>query len=117
MKGTVEKRIVERLQEFTDALERGENISDKFTIRRVVRTVEPKSYEPRAVKKVRKSLGASQSVFALFLGVSVKTISAWEQGVNPPNRMARRFLDEIRQDSEHYRKRLLQLVNGGQASR
>ncbi|MCI0380482.1 MAG: helix-turn-helix domain-containing protein [Gemmataceae bacterium] len=113
MKGSVEKRIVDRLQEFTEALERGEKISDKFTIRRVVRRVEPKPYEPRAVKKVRQSLGASQSVFALFLGVSVKTISAWEQGVNPPNRMARRFMDEIRKDPEHYRKRLLQIVDGG----
>jgi len=63
------------------------------------------------VKKVRELLGASQVVFALFLGASPKTVQAWEQGLLAPNRMARRFMDEIQRHPDIHRSRLREMAN------
>jgi DNA-binding transcriptional regulator YiaG len=66
----------------------------------------PKTYTPDMVKETRRLLSASQLVFARFLGVSVKTVSQWEQGFGKPNQMACRFMDEINSNPEHYLNRL-----------
>jgi len=42
-------------------------------------------FEPEDVKAVRASLGASQSEFALMIGVSVATLQNWEQGRRTPD--------------------------------
>ena len=55
---------------------------------------------------MRKAIAASQVVFAKLLGVSPNTIRSWEQGVNDPSHMARRFLDEIRFNPEYWKQRL-----------
>lgn len=47
------------------------------------------------VKKLRKRLGMSQSIFATVLGVTKKTIEKWEQGVNPIKGCAARLLHII----------------------
>lgn len=101
-----EKKIAARLQGFVDALERDEEFSETFNCRTIVLDLQPTEYKPSRVVKIRKQLGASQPVFAQFLGVSVKTIRAWEQGVNPPNDMACRFLDEINRNIAYWKKRL-----------
>jgi len=105
MKASVGTRVVERLNRFAEALENKEVISERFTCRRVVLDLEPTPYNPKLVKMTRAILGASQAVFAQFLGVSVKTIQAWEQGTNTPNDMACRFMDEIRRDPKYWRNR------------
>src|SRR5213596_2995558 len=87
--------MVERLRSYVHALERGEDITKRFTCRRVEVTVTPAMFTPDIIKDTRRLLRASQAVFARFLGVSVQTVRAWEQGVNPPSDMACRFLDEI----------------------
>src|SRR6516165_8483256 len=92
---SVGTRIVAGLQEFVDDLEKGEPLHEHFTCRQIRLNLEPTSYSPRRVKETRALLGASQAIFARFLGVSVQTIRAWEQGVNTPNGMACRFMDEI----------------------
>ena len=107
---TVATRIKQRLEEFTQALESGETIQDKFTCRRIELNLKPKPYDPRAVKETRKLLKASQMVFAMFLGTSVKTIQAWEQGTGTPNKMACRFMDEIRRNPSYWLDRLNQSV-------
>lgn len=106
MKDSLGKEIVQGLQEFADALQTGATITEQFTCRKVVLDLEPGSYGPEKVKETRKALGVSQALFAQFLGVSAKTVRAWEQGKNTPSDMARRFMDEIRQDPAHWRKRL-----------
>lgn len=60
--------------------------------RRVVSVIPPKEYSSRQVKEIRKSTGMSQSIFASYLGVSVKTVEAWEAGRNHPSGAASRFL-------------------------
>ncbi len=110
MSSSIGKKIVERLTEFTEALERGEPISKQFTCRKVVLELEPTPYDPKLVKKTRAILGASQAIFAKFLGVSVDTVQAWERGDNVPSDIACRFMDEIRQSPKHWRTRFSQVV-------
>jgi len=103
---SVAERIKQRLEEFTHDLESGEKIEDKYTCRKVEFCLKPIKFMPAAVRETRKQLGASQNVFAMFLGVATKTIQAWEQGKSAPNPMACRFLEEIRRDPVHWRERL-----------
>jgi putative transcriptional regulator len=103
---SVEERIIEGLAEFTQALQNGEVISERFVCRRVKLTSNLKPYAPAMVRKARALLGVSQTLFAHFLGVSLKTVRAWEQGMNPPNKTACRFMDEIQKDPTLYRNRL-----------
>ena len=42
-------------------------------------------FKPEDIKAVRASLGASQSEFALMIGVSVATLQNWEQGRRTPD--------------------------------
>jgi putative transcriptional regulator len=42
-------------------------------------------FKPEDVKAVRATLGASQSEFALMIGVSVATLQNWEQGRRTPD--------------------------------
>ena len=42
-------------------------------------------FKPEDVKAVRARLGASQSEFALMIGVSVATLQNWEQGRRTPD--------------------------------
>ena len=104
--GSVAKRIVGRLTEFTAALESGTDISDKFTLHKVRLQLEPGHYKPQTVRATRELLNLSQRLFAKFLGVSVQTVRAWEQGYNVPSEMACRFLDEIRLNPPYWKHRL-----------
>jgi putative transcriptional regulator len=109
MKDSVGKKIIEGLREFTEALEGDERIAEKFTCRKVTLDLLPVPYSPKAVKATRKLLGVSQGVFAQFLGVSVKTVCAWEQGKTPGD-MACRFMDEIQRNPDYWRKRLRESI-------
>ena len=100
------KKIIRGLREFNDSLKRGDDVTKKFTWRRVVLDTKTSSYDGKMVKKTRSLLGASQSVFARFIGVSVKTVQSWEQEQSVPSEMARRFLDEIRANPKYWTERL-----------
>ena len=104
------KKIIDRLERFTNDLEQGVDIARKYTCRQIVLDLDPKSYDAKQVLKARKTLGLSQMLFARFLGVSVKTVRAWEQGTNTPQEIACRLMDEIQHDPEYWRKRLSQLA-------
>jgi putative transcriptional regulator len=110
VKPSVTERITKRLGQFTQDLEDGTRILDKYTCRRIEIGLKPMSYDPKAVKHTRKLLNASQAVFALFLGVSIKTVQAWEQGTTPPPKMACRFMDEIRRDPNYWIERLEEAI-------
>jgi putative transcriptional regulator len=102
--------IVEGLKEFTESLESRESIGEKFTMRKIVLDLKPTTYTPQEVKQARKLLGASQAVFAEFIGVAVSTVRAWEQGGNPVTGAAARLMDEIRHDPAAWRQRLQALA-------
>ncbi len=107
---SVAQKIVEGLQEFTDALESGKPVSEQMTCRKVVLKLKPTAYSPECVKQIRGLLKVSQPLFAQFLGVSTKTVQKWERGEEAPRPIACRFMDEIRSCPEHWRARLAKCI-------
>ena len=51
------------------------------------------------VKELRQRLNMTQSTFAAVMGVSNKTVEAWEKGTNVPAGTARRMLGMLRADN------------------
>ena len=62
-------------------------------------TIEPvERFNPEEIKLIRKSTGLTQKMFANYMGVSVKTVEAWEAGRNHPEGAACRLLSMTRND-------------------
>lgn len=97
-------RLVQGLTDVRDALRRGEPLEKKFTCRTVILNLKPREYDPESIRAVRARLGVSQSLFAEIVGASVDTVASWEQGLREPSPMARRLLEEITRNQEHWRK-------------
>src|SRR5437870_3517491 len=97
---SVERDLVAGLKEFLADLKSGKPIEKKYTRRQVALDLERPKYTARTVQETRNLLGTSQILFAQFLGVSVKTVRAWEQGKRPGD-MACRFMDEIRRNPQY----------------
>ncbi len=81
-------------------------LAGQYTMRTLELNLEPQEYGPEEVLRIREQLRASQGVFAKLLGVSIKTVQAWEQGNNPPPPMARRLLDTIGEDPVPWAEKL-----------
>lgn len=58
------------------------------------------SYDASEIKEIRRSTGFTQVVFAQFMGVSVKTVEAWEAGRNHPEGAACRLLALTKNDPQ-----------------
>ncbi|MGN0341359.1 MAG: helix-turn-helix domain-containing protein [Roseburia sp.] len=52
-----------------------------------------KEYSSSEIRDIRMKAGMTQSVFALYMGVSKKTVEAWECGRTHPTGPAFRLLD------------------------
>lgn len=50
------------------------------------------TFTPGEIKEIRNNAGMTQALFAKYMGVSVKTIEAWESGKNQPEGSSRRLL-------------------------
>ena len=62
-------------------------------------TIEPVGeFTSSEIKSIRNSTGLTQNLFAKYLGVSVKTVEAWEAGRNHPDGPACRLLHLTRKD-------------------
>lgn len=59
-----------------------------------------KKYTNTEIKKIRNKAGMTQSVFAEYLGVSKKTVEAWELGRTHPTGPAYRLIDILKQGKE-----------------
>lgn len=101
----VERDLVDGMEGFLGNLRSGAPLADKYTCRRVVLDLRTRTYSAKDVKKTRGLLKASQALFAQFLGVSAKTVRAWEQE-KAPSDMACRFMDEIQRNPDYWRGRL-----------
>lgn len=117
MDSTIGSELLEGMQEFSETLKDDAVISDEFNCRKVVLKLRPEPYDPQMVKEARRILGASQGVFAQFLGVSTKTVQGWEQGLNQPKKVSCRIMDEIRRDPPYWRRRLKESVESCESSR
>ncbi|MBO4899025.1 MAG: helix-turn-helix domain-containing protein [Lachnospiraceae bacterium] len=75
--------------------------SEKPILKRNNVIVEPvKIFGADEVKRIRNSTGMSQKIFASYMGVSDKTVEAWEAGTNHPSGAASRLLSMIEKDKE-----------------
>lgn len=52
-------------------------------------------WTPQEIKNIRLSNHMTQRLFAQFMGVSVKTVEAWESGKNTPSGSASRLMQVI----------------------
>lgn len=88
------EELIQSLQEVLDDVQSG----GKKLKRRVV-TIEPvKEYKSEEIKNIRNKTGLSQRLFASYLGVSNKTVEAWESGKNHPSGAACRLLHMMELD-------------------
>ena len=62
----------------------------KLTIKPVI------IFSNKEIKRIRQKTGLSQVIFAGLLGVSPKTVEAWENGRNKPEGASRRLLEVVR---------------------
>lgn len=57
-------------------------------------------YSAEEIKEIRSKLCMTQALFALFMGVSKKTVEAWESGHNTPSGASLRLLSMVEKDPE-----------------
>lgn len=64
-------------------------------------SVEPvEKFTSSEIKSIRNSTGLTQNLFAKYMGVSVKTVEAWEAGRNHPDGAACRLLYLTKRDPQ-----------------
>lgn len=59
-----------------------------------------KEYTGKEIRDIRKKAGMTQSVFASYMGVSIKTVEAWEGGRTHPTGPVFRLLDILAASDE-----------------
>jgi putative transcriptional regulator len=75
---------------------------------RVYTPVSPvKEYLPHEIKAIREQNQYSQSFFGEYLGVSLKTVQAWEAGTNKPTGTAMRIFQILEKDPHALDKYIL----------
>ena len=73
------------------AIERGE-----LKGRKTVYEIQPiKKYNNIEIKHIRVAVGMTQVLFAHYMGVSLKTVEAWEKGTNRPTGTACRLISML----------------------
>ena len=84
------------------------NLKAKTTIL----TVEPsENFRPEEIRSIRMETGLTQILFAKYMGVSVKTVEAWEAGRNHPEGAACRLLSMTRNDPAFPKKSGIVMVS------
>jgi len=92
----VAESIMRGLNEAID-YERG----NKGSARSVKLSIKPVAdFNNKDIKRIRQKTGMSQAMFASSIGVSTKTVEAWENGRNKPEGASRRMLEIIRDEPE-----------------
>jgi putative transcriptional regulator len=77
------------MEGFQDAIARKKGHKVGLRVTEIPRV---KPMRPRQIKRIRKALGASQSVFAYILNVSPKVVQSWEHGARRPTNAALKLL-------------------------
>ena len=95
---------VMRRNEIYDSIMRGlqEAVDDakgkRKLQRRMVSVTPVKTYTANEVKEIRKRTGMPQQLFAEYMGVSDKTVEAWESGRNHPAGSSSRLLSMMEEN-------------------
>lgn len=89
------------MSEFFDELMTGLNEAveiERGTLKgkKTVYEIQPvKKYDSSQIKQIRVSVGMTQALFADYMGVSAKTVEAWEKGTNRPTGTACRLISML----------------------
>lgn len=75
--------------------------------RKVVRVKAVPKYRAEDIKRIRTKANLSQASLSKVIGVSIKTVEAWERGRNVPQGPAQRLLDLIDKEPEIIKKYIL----------
>lgn len=59
------------------------------------------SYSNKEIREIRKNANMTQAVFALYMGVSVKTVEAWENGRTHPTGPACRLMTILSENRQY----------------
>jgi putative transcriptional regulator len=86
-----------RVKIFNELKEALEDVRDyRAGVRTDLRVTElpapPKRIAPAEIRRIRASLNASQTVFAVYLNVSPNAVRSWEQGTRRPQHAALKLL-------------------------
>jgi putative transcriptional regulator len=85
--------------------EAAEHQQGKIKVRKTKLTIKPVStFNIEEIKRIRKRTGLSQAMFAGSMGVSAKTVEAWESGRNKPEGASRRMLEIVRDNPGFLRR-------------
>jgi len=96
---SIYKSIIQGLTEAVDYQQ------GKISVRKTKLTIKPVvTFNNEDIKQIRQKTGLSQVVFAGSLGVSPKTVEAWENGRNKPEGASRRLLEIVRDDPEFLKR-------------
>ena len=96
------------------AIEMLEHAEGKRKLRMEIVEIEPvPTYEPNTIKALRERLRLPQGMFGSVVGVSSKTIEAWEAGSRKPSGSAMRVLAELDTNPD-YLDKILRIKSAGQ---
>jgi putative transcriptional regulator len=82
-----------------EAIEFSEGKSNIKLNQNIVSVPKLPNYKGKEIKNIRIKLNLTQSLFANTLGVSEKTVEAWESGRNIPQGPAQRMLFVLKNNS------------------
>jgi len=90
------------LQGLQDALEytKGDKTKGRSKIVSIPDIIPVKEYTKDDIKRIRTARQMTQRIFAEIVGVSQKTVEAWETGTNRPTGSAMRVLQLIEADED-----------------
>ncbi|MDD7417262.1 MAG: helix-turn-helix domain-containing protein [Treponemataceae bacterium] len=73
---------------------------EELSGKRTIYEIEPlKKYDNQQIKTIRNSVNMTQALFADYMGVSPKTVEAWENGKNHPTGSACRLISMLENKS------------------
>lgn len=98
---TVGESLITSLNQAID-FEKGKKVPG--TTKNIVTLAPVPHYKANKIKKIRNKLGLSQNTFAHIMGVSIKTVEAWESGRNEPQGPAQRILYFLENDDKFLEK-------------
>ena len=73
-------------------------VSSKPDLRTVEMPAKPKALKAADIRELRRSLNASQALFARLLNVSSNAVESWEQGLREPRQATLKLLHIARKN-------------------
>lgn len=79
--------------------------------KQTIKIIPVESFSGNDIKSIRVKYLLTQTILAQILGVSARTVEAWELGINEPSGPARRMLSLIKDDESFIKNYYLIVQN------